>query len=323
MESTSTTNNEVLKLLYRHRLFIFIFSVTVVICCGVFSAPFFLTPLYQSEVIIYPPATNSNRMLIERDARFGSDKEIDEQIQLLRSSVVRDSVIVKFKLYQHYEIDATQSDKKYKLYKVYDDHVKIDRTRFNSISISVLDKDPMRAAAMADFIVATGDALRSSIIKAKLTEAVQSLEKSLFELSFSTDKIAEELNKSYGKPVASGTIFNKRNSMEQLKEQLDLKELIQEARRNQRTANLELLYFYESKLQQMSTIQLSYDQALVGLSNQVPSSFVISPADIPDKKTFPVRWIIVLAGAIGGFFMACLLVIMNSRFKDFLSSVKS
>ncbi|MBK8873046.1 MAG: hypothetical protein IPN13_03630 [Bacteroidetes bacterium] len=111
--------------------------------------------------------------------------------------------------------------------------------------------------------------------------------------------------------------------MEQLKEQLDLKELIQEARRNQRTANLELLYFYESKLQQMSTIQLSYDQALVGLNNQVPSSFVISPADVPDKKTFPVRWIIVLTGAVGGFFMACLLVILNSRFKDFLSSVKS
>lgn len=294
----------------------------VTVAAVIFSSPVFLTPLFKSEVIIYPPSTNSNRMLIERDARFGSDKEIDEQIQLLRSGIVRDAVIKKYKLYTHYKIDTSATDKRYRLYKIYEDRIKIDRTRYNSISATVLDESPEIAANMANEIITLGDNLRSDIIKSKLKEAFDALASTLFDISLDIDHRAEEINSSFKNNVVTGSGFYKRNSLDQLKEQLDLKELMKQSRQSNKPRDLQQLYFYESKLQQLSTIQLSYDQALISLNNQVPSSFIISPAEIADKKSYPVRWIIILIAFISGFLGACVVALTVEKYKEFIVIVR-
>ena len=60
-----------LKIIYTRRVFILVITTLAIIGASIFSGPTFIQPRYQSEVILYPPSTNSNRMLIERDARFG------------------------------------------------------------------------------------------------------------------------------------------------------------------------------------------------------------------------------------------------------------
>jgi hypothetical protein len=321
MEQSQENEYPLLRIIYRWRKPLIVFTIVAAAASVFFSSPVFLTPLYKSEVIIYPPSTNSNRMLIDRDARFGSDKEIDEQIQLLRSAIVRDSIVRKYKLYSHYGVDSTAVDKRYRLYKIYDDRIKVDRTRYNSISASVLDENPQTAAAMANDIVRLGDKLRSDIIRGKLKEAFDALAKTLFDLSLDIDQTASQINKSFEKPAVSGAAFYKRNSLEQLKEQLDLKELMQKARESNNLSQLQLLYYYESKLQQMSTIQLSYDQALVGLGNQVPGSFIISPAEVSDKKSYPIRWMIFLAATIAAFLVGCLAAIFIERYKGIVAAI--
>lgn len=322
MEPTVNEKYQTLRLLYSRRKFIVALSLICGVAAVIFSSPFFLTPLFRSETILYPPATNSSKSLIERDARFGSDKEIDEQIQLLRSTVVRDSVIRKFELYSQYEVDTNRSDKRYQLYELYDSNIKIERTRYNSISVSVLDANPELAARMANYIVATGDQLRSVVIKSKLREAVNALNKSLFELSVSIDASASAINQKFGRKVVSGTEYSRRDYLEQLKEQLDLKEVMQSARNTNNTSRLEELYLYESKLQQLAAIRSTYDQAVAGLNNQVPSSFVISPAEIADKKAFPIRWLIVLAALAGSFFAACIIVVISENLREFRQNLK-
>ena len=312
-----------LKILLGAKYYIILSMVTVTVAAAVFSGPSFITPMFRSETIIYPPATNSNRMLIERDARFGSDKEIDEQIQLLRSGVVRDSIISMFKLYEHYNIDSAASDKKYLMYQAYDDRVKIDRTRYNSISIAVSDQEPGYAAKMANELVALSDRLKERIIKEKLREAFDALAASMFDLSLEIDQLAEEINQQYGKTVVSGSAFQKQGTLQQLKEQLDVKELMGQARQQNATRKLEILYYYEAKLQQASTLQLSYDQALVSLNNQIPSSFVISPAEVSDKKYYPIRWMITVIAAIASFVVACGSIIVVTTFRSVLSEIKS
>jgi|SRR5688572_5336388 len=319
-QQTGTFN--LLGILYRKRILILVITFLATVCAAVFSGPSFITPRYTSEVIIYPPSTNSNRMLIERDARFGSDKEIDEQIQLLRSSIVRDSVIRKYNLYQHYQIDTSAPDKRYRLNEIFDERVKIERTRYNSISVTVSDAVPEKAAAMANDIIAIGDAFKETIIKEKLREAFNALSKTIFDLSFQIDEAAAEINNFHKREVVSGVAFNKTNTIEQLKEQLELKELMRKARESDQISQLEKLYFYESKLQQMVTVQLSYDQALIGLNNQVPTSFTVSPAQVADKKSFPVRWIIVVCTLIGSFIGICAVIIFLYHYHSVLARLK-
>jgi len=309
-------------ILYRNKLLILVFTVLATLGAAVFSGPSFIPPRYTSEVILYPPSTNSNRMLIERDARFGSDKEIDEQIQLLRSSIVRDSIINKYQLYDHYSIDTTISDKRYRLNEKFSDRVKIERTRYNSISVIVSDTDPVKAAEIANDIVAIGDAYKSTIIKAKLKEAFDALSKTIFDLSFQIDQAADEINKAYKREVVTGSKINKATNVEQLKEQLDLKELMRVARETDRISQLEKLYFYESKLQQMVTVRMSYDQALVGLNNQIPTSFIISPAEVADKKSFPVRWIILVCTLLGSFIGICSIAVLLHNYRSAVEMLK-
>jgi len=316
-------NYALLKIIYARRFFIVIVTGIAVIGAAIFSGPSFIAPRYRSEVIIYPPSTNSNRMLIERDARFGSDKEIDEQIQLLGSSIVRDSIIRKYALYSHYGIDTNSSEKRFLLHEIYNDRIKIERTRYNSISVSVSDKDPKMAAELANDIVTIGDHLKSAIIMAKLREAFNMLAKNIFDLSLQIDQVADEINKTHSKEVVSGTTFYKRTNIDQLKEQLDLKELMRIARESDQVRFLEQLYLYESKLQQLATIQLSYDQALVSLSNQIPTSFIISPAEAADKKSFPVRWMITAITGIVALIGSIAIVVALDKFRSVMKLIKS
>lgn len=311
-----------LRMVYMRRIPLFFFVVLATASTAFFSGPSFITPAFRSEAIIYPPGSNSNRMLIDRDARFGSDKEIDELIQLLRSNNVRDSLVIKYNLYRHYDIDSNAPDKRYRLNKVFADKVSIDRTRFNSISVSVSDHDPVVAAGMANDIVALGDRFRSHLIKSKLQDAFTSLSRSMFDISLEIDQLADEINSSFGKEAVSGSSFYKRNSIDQLREQLGLKNLMREAREKNRPRELERLYFYEAKLQQFSTLQISYDQALVSLNNDVPTSYVISAAEVPDKKYFPVRWMFVLAAFAGSIVAGSVAIILFNRYTSIMAVIR-
>jgi hypothetical protein len=311
-----------LRMVYLRRLPLFIFVALATVSAAIFSGPRFIAPVYRSEAIIYPPGTNSNRMLIDRDARFGSDKEIDELIQVLRSNNIRDSLLVKYSLYRHYGIDSTAPDKRYRLNKEFADKVSIDRTRFNSISVSVSDHDPVIAAGMANDIVALGDRFRAYIIKSKLKEAFTSLSESMFDISLEIDQLADEINSSFGKEVVSGSSFYKSNSIDQIREQLDLKNLMHDAREKNRPRELERLYFYEAKLQQFSTLQISYDQALVSINNDVPTSYVISAAEVADKKYFPIRWMFVVAAFAGSLVAGCVTIILFAGYKSMLAAIR-
>ncbi len=322
MQQSATGQYFYLRVIYKRRLALFVFIMLSTITAAIFSGPSFITPLFRAEAIIYPPGTNSNRMLIDRDARFGSDKEIDEQIQLLRSTGVRDSLISKYKLLSHYKINPSAPDKRYRLNRVYNSTVSIDRTRFNSISISVTDHNPEFAAGMANDIVSMGDRLRSAIIKEKLREAFTSLSKSMFDISLEIDQLADQINNMFKQEVVSGSSFFKNSSIRQLKEQLEVEGLKREARDKSNTSQLERLYLYEAKLQQFSTLQISYDQALVSLNNDIPTSYVISRAEIPDKKSYPVRWTIVIAAMLGSFVAGCLLIILFDRYKSVLAQIR-
>ena len=288
-----------LKILYRYRRIILIVGIASSLIAAVFTAPYFTPPIYQAETLIYPPASNSNKVLLSGVSRFGSDKEIDEQIQIIKSNEVRDSIFAKYHLVQHYKINVADKIWKNKLNKEYNNNITIDRTRYSSISVIVLDTDPVIAANMANDIVKFGDLVKNKIIKKSLNTAFEALEKEQLLKIIEIDSLSERLYKLNNLNLEAYIPYQRMTDVEKLKEQLSIRELINKARSENNYSMLELLFGFENKLNQLRDVQENYSRLYFDFANPVPESFIISRAEASDKKISPLRTIIVIATFFG------------------------
>ena len=280
----------------------------------VFTSPYFMPPYYKAEIIFYPPGTNSSKILIEKDPRFGADKEIDEQIQILKSSIVRDSIISSYHLVSHYKIDTTKKAWAYFFYKQLEDNITIERTRYNSISVKVYDTDPVLAATIANDIVRIGDEVKSAIIKANLQKAFESVSREYFEKSKQLDEVISSLNKFIEHPISTHVTRKDKSSVEKLKEQLDLQAAIEKAKSGGQLSQMESLYHYQLLLQQLSEIESSYFQAYLSLNSAIPSCYIITPAEVTNKKAGPRRALLVALALFSGFSLGTGLVVAMNWF---------
>ena len=115
------------KLLVEYRKPLLIIMAVAALCAIIFSAPFFITPLYKSTTIIYPTSSNSiSKVLIsttyqsEKDImNFGEDEQTEQMLQVLNSNRVRDKVISRFNLMEHYKIKGNTKYPITKLNKLY------------------------------------------------------------------------------------------------------------------------------------------------------------------------------------------------------------
>jgi uncharacterized protein involved in exopolysaccharide biosynthesis len=294
-KQTSFTVKDFLKLVWPWRKSILAFCALSTLCAMIFSSPTFVTPLFKSEVILYPPATNSNKELLEYDMRFGADKEIDEQLQIFRSGILRDSIIKKYNLMAHYKINSIGKSPNGNLYKKFDDKVSFDRTRYNAISITVYDASADTAALIANDIAVFGDKVKENIFKRNYRYAYEILEKQFLWTKVNLDSIKSGI-----------LIFGKNH--EKLSNKIEREQFIRKAKEEQDLPILTLLTNYESKLIEFADIEKKYYESKEKLFNKFPTSYIITPATVADKKTYPSRSLIVSVAFICSLLLAITLV---------------
>jgi uncharacterized protein involved in exopolysaccharide biosynthesis len=183
-----------LKLTIRNWVLIGLVLIGAAASAYIFTSPFFITPKYKAEAVLYPPSANTSTELINSDMRFGSDRDIDNAMQVLQSSLLRDSIIKKYDLVRRYEIDTTDPNHDYLLQEEYSENIGIERTRYGSIAVRVYDKDPGIAAAMANDIVAMGDIVKAEAIRRNLKNAFQSVEHELAQKTAQVVSMADSIN---------------------------------------------------------------------------------------------------------------------------------
>ena len=314
MIHSAPSNLIVLKSFLKHRKSILVFCISAILLAAIFSSPFFLPPLYKSEVIIYPPNTNSNKILIRSDVRFGSDKEIDQHIQMLKSSLVRDSIIKKFHLVEHYSIDTSQKTWAFKLNKEYEGKINVERTRYNALSVSVLDTDPLLAAKIANDIVVIADALKASLLRKNLQAALKNLELDYNKKVKEFDAFADNINRIVkDKDVPSLNLKNQ-SFVERMKKQIDIIRDI--TSKSNIDYDLKKQYNYESMLAQLAELQSSYEEASSNLNNNFPTCYVVSPAQVNYKKDSPNRTIIVLISGISALLFSLLWIVATDKLEQ-------
>ena len=320
------------KLLIDYRRPILIILGVAALCAVIFSAPYFITPLYKSTTVVYPTSSNStSKVLIsttyqsDKDImNFGEDEQTEQMLQVMNSNRVRDKVISRFNLMEHYDI---KPDSKYpytKLNKLYDSRIKFRRTEYNAVKITVLDSDPALSAQMANDIAEIFDSTMNQIQKevavkafrlvedeynalcaemAQLEDSLNTLRKlGVFDYESQVEMLSQQLAVELGKGNAQG-IKNIQSQLDILAEYGGASYAINERLDNDRL--------------QLSLVKSKYEEAKMDATQDIPRKFVVTSAFQAERKSYPVRWIIVVVTVLSTFLLLIFCIVAYDRSRHF------
>jgi capsule polysaccharide export protein KpsE/RkpR len=94
---------------------------------------------------------------------YGGKDDLNRVMTIAQSAPVANYIIQKYNLPKHYKLDTIQKHWKTKVRKTFDDNYKVIKTEQNAIEISILDTDPVKAAAIITDITQLIDSIYRGI----------------------------------------------------------------------------------------------------------------------------------------------------------------
>jgi uncharacterized protein involved in exopolysaccharide biosynthesis len=352
--------------LFKWRWHIAVFVGLAFVTAAIFSSPFFIKPKFKSTVIFYPSTVNSvSKALLAKNLydgkdplAFGEEAEAEQLIQILYSDNIREKIIAKFNLMEHYDIDSSDQLRYFKLYKNYTENITFRRTEFMSVEIKVLDTDPKMAADIANEIADLLDETKNEIQKKnavkgfQVVEAqylaksnlVQSISDSLGKLRdlgiFDYALQSDNLNKQYVEALtdyvneSAKLLVYKQNNLPDTDTLIyKTKARIEGSAKVKKVLEEKLVVLSKfggasdamtqqltRELEELSELKMKYDQAKVDVNETLPSKFIVNSAKPAEKKTYPVRWLIVAISMIGAFLFAIVLLVIIENYQRIKAS---
>ncbi|RLD87175.1 MAG: hypothetical protein DRJ09_10735 [Bacteroidetes bacterium] len=317
------TSAVLLNIVVKYRTTLLLVAALTIILSAIFSGPTFITPLYKSEVILFPTASNSiSKALLSSTfnntkdiLEFGEDEQTEQMLQVLNSNKIRDRIIQKYHLMKHYNIKPNEKYRFTKLFKQYEDNFRFRRTEFMAVQITVLDKDAGMAADMANNVAQLLDsainrmqktiAIKAfSIVKAeyiKQKNLIQTKEDSLTKLRVlgvhDYESQAEMFNRQLAIEMAKGN----NAGIKRLQKKLDVLAKYGGAYVSLRDA-------LEHDKKQLSELKGKYEEAKVDAVDNLPHTFIVSSAYKAEKKAYPIRWLIVVIATISALLLAIIIL---------------
>jgi len=308
-------NIDVVHILFKWKYHIIIITVVGTLLAIVFSSSLFITPKFKSNAVAYPANMSA----------YSDESETEQMLQILQSKDIMDSVINKFNLAEHWEIDPNYKYFHSWLYFEYSESVSISKTPYESVSISVQDKDPQMAN---DMVVAIIDYFNSKVRKLhndKYLEVIRlykdimrvkehnidSLQNELRVLGeeyglIDFDNQSLEITKGYLRTVtgaSSGTI-NKEGVME-LKKNFESKGGLL----------ITLVELLRQEARTYANLRADYEDAVRFYTDELTYANVVTSPFPADKKSSPVRWLIIMFTGMATFVLTILVVMFVEKYR--------
>lgn len=290
---------------------------------------------YKATATIFPPVANqiSKELLTENKQEgltsFGETEEMEQFLQVLNSRTFKDMVISKLNLQEHWGIDPNIPEYKFKTYKEFDENIKIKATRYQSISIEVMDQNPQWSSEIANTVVDLSDSLMRSIKAQVAVDALKALEKQ-FKL---VEQELTSLQDSLATIMANGIIDPERQAEKYYKEYLNA--LLKGNKSQLSILSKEVSKFgsfgakhvrYTFEIDELSTqlneLRKNMVVARIEANQEIPTRFIIDRADIPDRKAYPKRSIIVITATLSALLFTILLLLLQEHLKQLRKSVR-
>ena len=296
-----------------------IFFLTIIV--SVWVSLFLIEEKFKSSVTIYPTTTNSisQALLVEHNPyrkdvlEFGEEEHAEQLIQVLNSDEIKDSIVNRFNLFNHYEVNPSDVHYQSIMNELYRQAISIKKNRLNAIEITVLDKDPQIAADIANEYLDLIDFVIARIRQNRAQQALEVLQKRKDLLYHQRNVTQDSLKvyRSYGivstvhqierltEQYAIALAANNLNGANRIKKELN--------NLSEHSGNHDVLLRKSYEIEEeLSLIEFESDRVAIDTEYTLENKFVINRAYPADKKAYPIRWLIVFSSLVSVFIITIL-----------------
>lgn len=305
-------NLSLVQVVLKWKWHIIIITVAAAILGAVFSSSMFITPLYKSEAVAYPANISP----------YSDESETEQMLQIINSQSIMDSIIEKYDLWTDYKIDKNYKFGRTYMINEYRSKIKISKTPYEAVSITVMDKDPFVACDIARDILNFYDQKVHFLHTQKVGEVVTMYKRQLDEKQRNIDSLKQrytEISTKYGITDISS------QTREVAKSLLSGSTKASEMRDNLEQYGAEIHDLHTKIAAEGNTYvatKLDYEKELRFFHSQLTYSNIITEPFPADKKAFPVRWVVVALSAMGAFLLSIIVVFVIENRKRFIGETK-
>lgn len=322
MSELTKERSALLAFLWKNRKVLVIITGVAFVVSVVVSL--LLTPLYLSTAVVFPTASSNVSFSEQRNVKagsmdFGEEEQAEQLVQILSSSRIKDKIIAKYDLLNHYEIDPNDENKNFKLNEEYNDHFSFTRTKFGSIQIDVLDRDPELAAKMANDIVDLIDTVKNEMIRERTRPAFEINIRKMKQLEKDKDSVINRLDSLTKLGIVSTDVrSNLFQALVDSKSPEEKREIKAQIEANMKFGSLfdALEHKRNEMIINIETFKVAYEQAESDANAQFNHKFVVEKAVVADKKEKPKRMIIVLVATFGGFVLGVFFLLIRDKIQE-------
>ncbi|MCK9423359.1 MAG: hypothetical protein M0Q38_12245 [Bacteroidales bacterium] len=295
-------SRQIIEILIKWRIQLGIVILVTVVFSAFFSSPVFIQPLFKSDAIIYPSNISP----------YSAENVTEQSVEVLQSRDIRDSVVKKFNLVRHWKIDSTSKIVKTFIQRAYKDRVVFSTTPYEAVKIEVWDPTPQTASDIINSIMEYYNLKVRKLQKDKFKEVLGNYDFVLHKKKAYLDSLkarADTLGTKYGileysnqtreimRAYLSG---GKTRSPEVLRLKKNLEE-----------KGVEMILLRDligMEASSYSNMKFDADKALFNYNRNYSYVNVLSKPLPADKKSYPIRWLIVSLSTISTFVLALLII---------------
>lgn len=320
-------------LIYKWRRQLIIIPAIGGVLAIIFSMPFFIKPLFESSVVVFPSTTNSvskalmpqqNGYADEDILEFGDEQQAEQLLQILNSDEIRNKVIKKFDLLRHYNIPEDAQYKNTSLQKAYSSNISFRRTEFMSVEIKVLDTDPDTAALIANDIAALLNEVKRRIKAERAQKGLEIVEgeykRIQDEISLKDEMITNLRYKGVHDYESQAAVISEQLSIAQVSNPNSSGAKTLQAKLDTLAKYGGLYVSLRDELRLLKEeeirIKIKYSQAKVDVNSALPATFEVNKAYPAERKTYPKRSIIVILAVFSTFILTLVTKLILNTIKS-------
>jgi capsular polysaccharide biosynthesis protein len=310
-------NQRILNLIWKRKFHFIVVGIIAIILSAIFSGPAFIKPKFKSVARIYPINL----------AVLSEESKTEQMLEIVNSNDIKLRMFNAFGLDTVYRISKNDPYFMTYMLDLYNTNVKTSKTEYETVEIEVLDRDPQRASDMCDSIIHFYDEKVAELHRFKDYEMVRILKKGLQKKYRELDSIkgkldivkdeygildfeeqVPEITRGYMNALAAG-----RGSSSDTKKIEDLYNNLAKEGTDAIWLESRLDYIINS----IDSLTTEHDFYLSEYQNEITHSHVVEYPFPADKKSYPVRWLIVAFSAVSAIFLALLVfLVLDYRKKE-------
>ncbi|MBX2960786.1 MAG: hypothetical protein KF732_12615 [Flavobacteriales bacterium] len=321
--------SDITSLIKSYKKILLLVGIVALIVSTIVS--FLIKDKYKSSVILYPTTNSSISKAIISETnngkddvlKFGEIEEAEQLLQILHSDEIKKKIIEKYNLLNHYGIDENHRYKLTKLNEEFEDNVTFKLTKYLAIEIAVLDYNADTAALIANDIALYLDTVKNRMQKEIAVPAFKIVEQRYYAQKDFIKGLEDSLS-----ALRMLGVIDYESQAERLTEQLGIA-IVQgkTAAANQLEERLKTLSKYggayvsirdqlEFEKKQLTAIHTKYQEAKVDAESILQHKFVVNNAFPAEKKTYPIRWLIVSISTLSSVVLALFLILIINNLKS-------